>query len=143
LNRAALSSRELDRGGVMGRVGSGDLKLKDAAVTLELSYRQAERLRRRYRQVGTKGLQIRNAGRASSRSKPVKFCRRDLCLIGKKFPNSPAEIPPPGRLPRPSATLRLPPVRCPDSERHRQNQKSWRTLRDCHMCSAGPMSKPS
>jgi len=32
----------------MGRVGSG-LKLRDAAVMLELSYRQTKRLWRRYR----------------------------------------------------------------------------------------------
>jgi hypothetical protein len=36
-----MSSRELERVEVMGRVESGDLKLSDAAVMLELSYRQA------------------------------------------------------------------------------------------------------
>jgi hypothetical protein len=45
----------------MGRVDSGALKLKDAAAMLELSYRQAKRLWRRYRQVGGKGLQHGNA----------------------------------------------------------------------------------
>ena len=48
-----MSSRELERAEVMGRVGSGDLKLSDAGVMLELSYRQAKRLWRRYRQVGS------------------------------------------------------------------------------------------
>jgi len=51
-----MSSRELERVEVMGRVGSGELKLSDAAVMLELSYRQTKRLWRRYRQVGRKGL---------------------------------------------------------------------------------------
>jgi hypothetical protein len=50
-----MSSGELERVEVMGRVGSGDLKLRDAAVMLELSYRQTKRLWRRYRQVGRKG----------------------------------------------------------------------------------------
>jgi len=51
-----MSSRELERVEVMGRVGSGELKLSDAAVMLELSYRQTKTLWRRYRQVGKKGL---------------------------------------------------------------------------------------
>ena len=42
-----MSSRELERVEVMGRVGSGDLKLSDAAVMLWLSYRQTKRLWRR------------------------------------------------------------------------------------------------
>ena len=51
-----MSSRELERVEVMGRVGSGELKLSDAGVMLELSNRQAKRLSRRYRQLGSKGL---------------------------------------------------------------------------------------
>ena len=43
-----MSTRELERVEVMGRVASEDLKLSDAAVMLELSYRQAKRLWRRY-----------------------------------------------------------------------------------------------
>ena len=80
-----MSSRELNRVEVMGRVGSGDLKLNDAAVMLELSYRQAKRLWRRYRQVGSKGLKHGNAGRPSNRSKPLKLRRRVLNLIRKKY----------------------------------------------------------
>ncbi len=80
-----MSSRELERVGVMGRVDSGALKLKDAAAMLELSYRQAKRLWRRYRKVGGKGLQHGNAGRPSNRSKPLKLRRRVLNLIKKKI----------------------------------------------------------
>jgi len=68
-----MSSRELERVGVMGRVDSGAVKLKDAAATLELSYRQGKRSWRRYRQVVGKGLQHGNAGRPSNRSKPLKL----------------------------------------------------------------------
>jgi len=75
----------------MGRVGSGDLKLSDAAVMLELSYRQTKRLWRRYRQVGRKGLKQGNAGRPWNRSKPLKFRRRVLNLIRKKYSGSEAE----------------------------------------------------
>src|ERR1700736_5472756 len=80
-----MSSGELERVEVMGRVASGDLKLTDAAVMLELSYRQAKRLWRCYRQVGRKGLKHGNAGRPSNRGKPMKLRRRVLNLIKKKY----------------------------------------------------------
>jgi hypothetical protein len=51
-----MSSGELERVEVMGRVGSGDLKLSDAAIMLELSYRQTKRLWGRYRKAGREGL---------------------------------------------------------------------------------------
>ena len=86
-----MSSRELERVEVMGRVGSGDLKLSTAAIMLELSYRQAKRLWRRYRQMGSQGLKHGNAGRPSNRSKPAKFRRRVLNLIQKKYSGSKEE----------------------------------------------------
>jgi hypothetical protein len=64
-----MSSGERERVEVMGRVGSGGLKVSDAGVMLELSYRQTKRLWRRYRQVGRKGLKHGNAGRRSNRSR--------------------------------------------------------------------------
>ena len=62
-----MSSHELNRVEVMGRVKSGELKLSNAAMLLELSYRQTKRLWRRYQQVGSKGLKHGNAGRHSNR----------------------------------------------------------------------------
>ena len=59
-----MSSRELERVEVMGRVASGELKLKHAAEMLELSYRQTKRLWRRYRQKGTQGAETRQCGPA-------------------------------------------------------------------------------
>ena len=55
MTRTAMSSRELNRVEVMGRVRSGELRLNDAAVLLELSYRQTKRLWRRYRRWAVKG----------------------------------------------------------------------------------------
>ncbi len=86
-----MSSRELERVEVMGRVGRGDLKLGDAAFMLELSYRQTKRLWRRYRQVGRQGLKHGNAGQRSNRTKPLKLRRRVLNLIRKKYSGSEAE----------------------------------------------------
>jgi hypothetical protein len=86
-----MSSGELERVEVMGRVGSGDLKLSDAAIMLELSYRQTKRLWRRYRKAGREGLKHGNAGRPSNRSKPLKVRRRVLHLIKKKYSGSEKE----------------------------------------------------
>ena len=86
-----MSSPELSRVEVMGRVRSGDLKLRDGAVLLGLSYRQTKRLWRRYQQVGSPGLKHGNAGRPSNRSKPAKLRRRVLYLIRKKYSGSEEE----------------------------------------------------
>src|ERR1700756_5604556 len=50
-----MSGDELNRVEVMGRVKNGDLKLSDAAVMLDVSYRQAKRLWWRYRKFGSEG----------------------------------------------------------------------------------------
>jgi transposase len=80
-----MSTRELERVAIMGRVRSGEVKLVDAAAMLDLSYRQVKRLWRRYRAVGPEGLTHGNAGRPSNRSKPRKLRRRVLNLIRKKY----------------------------------------------------------
>src|SRR5215471_8707346 len=67
-----MSSHEMNRVEVMGRVKNRDLKLSDAAVMLGVSYRQAKRLWRRYRKLGSEGLKHGNVGRASNRRKPWK-----------------------------------------------------------------------
>ena len=86
-----MSTRELERVEVMGRVAHKQLKLTDAAAMLELSYRQVKRLWRRYRRLGRKGLQHGNVGRASNRSKPAKFRGRVLSLIKQKYSVSEGE----------------------------------------------------
>jgi transposase len=80
-----MSTRELRRAEVLGRVKSHTLRLVDAAKMLELSYRQAKRLWQRYREEGAKGLQHRSAGRSSNRAKPEKFRGKVLQLIREKY----------------------------------------------------------
>jgi transposase len=80
-----MSSRELQRVEVLGRVASKGLKLVNAAEILQLSYRQAKRLWRRYQQAGGEGLKHGNAGCSSNRAKPEKFRRKVLGLVGKKY----------------------------------------------------------
>src|SRR5467141_2725583 len=85
LKRTAMSTRELRRAEVLGRVKSKTLGLTDAAKILELSYRQTKRLWKRYREEGAKGLQHRSAGRGSNCAKPEEFRRKVLQLIRKKY----------------------------------------------------------
>jgi transposase len=75
LGRTAMSTTELRRAGVLARVAAGTLKLGSAAALMEVSYRQAKRLYRRYRTAGAKGLKHGSAGRPSNRAIDTK--RRD------------------------------------------------------------------
>ena len=86
-----MSTRELERVEVMGRVAAKELKLTDAAAMLDLGYRQVKRLWKRYQRIGRKGLQHGNVGRASNRSKPAIFRRQVLRLLKKKYSGSPGE----------------------------------------------------
>ena len=86
-----MSSLELERVEVMGRVANGALKLVHAAEMLELSYRQTKRLWRRYRKKGREGLKHGHAGQASNRGKPKKLRRRVLQLIQRKYSGSQEE----------------------------------------------------
>ena len=80
-----MSERELRRVEVLSRVKEGDLKLMDAAALIEVSYRQAKRLWKRYRKEGPEGLQHRSAGRESNRARPQKFREKVLRLVRQKY----------------------------------------------------------
>lgn len=80
-----MSTTELRRAGVLARVAAGTLKLGSAARLMEVSYRQARRVYRRYRAEGAKGLKHRSAGRASNRATDARTRRRVLALIREKY----------------------------------------------------------
>ena len=61
-------AKELRRVQVLSRVERGERKLAEAAELLELSYRQAKRLEKRYSAAGSKALVRGNVGRASNRA---------------------------------------------------------------------------
>jgi transposase len=85
MGRIGMSQRELRRVEVLARVKSKELKVVDAASPVGVSYRQAKRLWKRYREQGAKGLRHRSAGRASPRAKPARFRRRVLQLVREKY----------------------------------------------------------
>lgn len=80
-----MRTSELRRAGVLARVAAGTLKLGSAATLMEVSYRQAKRLYRRYRAVGAKGLKHRSAGRASNRAMDARKRKRALAVIREKY----------------------------------------------------------
>ena len=86
-----MSNRELERVEMMGRVKNGDLKLTDAAILLELSYRQVKRVWRCYREKGSEGLKHGHAGQSSNHRKPSRVRRQALNLIKRKYSGSERE----------------------------------------------------
>jgi len=80
-----MSTRELTRAGVMARVAAGTMALGSAAAVLEVSYRQAKRLYRRYRAEGATGLKHRSAGRGSNAARAAAERDRILALIREKY----------------------------------------------------------
>ena len=76
MGRCGLSSKELSRVEVMGRVKAGSLRLQEAAELLGLSYRQAKRVWARYRGGGAKALQHGNAGESPTELTPRSFAKR-------------------------------------------------------------------
>ena len=80
-----MSERELKRAAVLSRVAEAGWSLVQAAERMEVSYRQAKRLWKRYRAQGAKGLVHGNAGRVSNRAKPQSWRRRVLALLRKKY----------------------------------------------------------
>ena len=80
-----MSAKELDRVGVMARVGSGELKLVQAAGLLGVSYRQAKRLGKRYREQGALGLKHGNAGRRSHNAVAAEKREAALRLVREHY----------------------------------------------------------
>jgi transposase len=85
VGRTALSKKELLRGGVMARVKAGELRVKDAAELMRVSYRQAKRIWQRYSKGGTKALKHGNAGRESNRRRPQKERKKILRKVAEKY----------------------------------------------------------
>ena len=80
-----MSSKELSRAEVMGRVKAGNLRLREAGELLELSYRQAKRIWARYRKGGAKALQHGNCGRHSNRAYGEGFRRAVLEQVRSRY----------------------------------------------------------
>lgn len=80
-----MSQGELRRVEVLARVRSNQLRVVDASELMGVSYRQAKRLWKRYREQGAAGLKHGGVGRASNRGYPLKFRQRVLALVREKY----------------------------------------------------------
>jgi len=80
-----MSQEELRRVEVLARVRSNQLRVVDASRLLRVSYRQAKRLWKRYREEGPASLKHRSAGCTSNHAYAPKFRQRVLDLVRKKY----------------------------------------------------------
>src|SRR5229473_190470 len=80
-----MSHRELERVQVLARVRGKQLRVVDAGRLLRVSYRQAKRLWKRYRDEGAAGLQHRSAGRPSPRARDERFRQSVLRRVREKY----------------------------------------------------------
>lgn len=80
-----MSTREMKRWAVMRRVRDRALSLGDAAVLLDLSYRQVRRIYQRFRARGHKGLVHGQVGRRSNHAHPPAVRARAVALITEHF----------------------------------------------------------
>jgi len=80
-----MSKKELGRVEALARVRSKQLRLVDAGRLMGVSYRQAKRLWKRYREEGPAGMKHRSAGRASNCAHEPKFRRKVLQLVREKY----------------------------------------------------------
>lgn len=80
-----MSTRELQRAGILARVKAETLSLASAARMMAVSSRQAKRLYRRYRDEGAAGVRHRSAGRPSNRTTAVAVRDEVLALVRAKY----------------------------------------------------------
>jgi hypothetical protein len=80
-----MSEREMRRAAVLAQVKTGAWTLVEGAERMEISYRQAKRLWKRYQKGAAAGLVHGSAGRESNRAKPRKVRARAVRLIRKKY----------------------------------------------------------
>jgi len=85
MEKIEMNTRERRRMTVMARVAEGLLKLRMAAEMLVVTYRQAKRIWRRYREEGDIGVVRRGRGRSSNRMRPAAERKRAVALYVKQY----------------------------------------------------------
>ena len=80
-----MSKKERSRLVVMSRVKEKQMTIKEASELLGISYRQCQRIYKRYIEEGDKGLLHRNRGRPSNRKKPAEVTERVLALYRERY----------------------------------------------------------
>jgi transposase len=83
--KLTMGQKELVRGKVMEMVKQGQLTLKEAAVRIKVSYRQAKRIYRRYGEGGDAALIHRNQGKVSNRRMDAAVKEQALTWYREKY----------------------------------------------------------
>jgi transposase-like protein len=81
----AMSAKERQRMKLMARVTGCVLKLSTAAEIMQVCYRQAKRILRRYHQEGDAGLVHKGRGQRSNRMRPVSERQRAVTLYTQQY----------------------------------------------------------
>jgi transposase len=82
-----MGQKELLRGKVLEMVRQGKMRLKAAAIELKISYRQAKRLYKAYREWGDAALIHGNVGKASNRKTDKETLEKAIELYRQKYPD--------------------------------------------------------
>ena len=80
-----MSTKERLRFIVLDRVKQGQLSLKHAAIRLDISYRQARRLFKRFRNYGAAGLVHKSRGRPCNKAKSLQFKQKVLKIYKELY----------------------------------------------------------
>jgi transposase len=82
-----LSKKEAHRGHVLEQVAQQALTLKKAAIMMGVSYRQAKRIYRRWRDGGLEGLSHRSRGKSTGQALSSDMVAKILALRKEKYAN--------------------------------------------------------
>lgn len=81
----SMSQKELERIPVLDRLLNKEIKLKEAAKILNISIRQAGRLKKRYKAMEAKGLIHGNRGKPSNHKIPIAEVDRIMQIVIEKY----------------------------------------------------------
>lgn len=82
-----MGQKELIRTKLMEQVAQKQIRLKDAALKLKISYRQVKRIYKRYRENGDSGLLHGNLGKPSPRRTDPEIRNKALVLYVEHYPD--------------------------------------------------------
>ena len=80
-----MSNKELARSAICQRVVSKEINIKDASILMNISYRHAKRVVKKYRSKGANGLAHGNRGKKSNRRMPQRLEKEILKLYDDKY----------------------------------------------------------
>jgi len=80
-----MSQRERSRLAIMSRVGEKAMTIREACEVMGTSYRQGQRIYKRYREEGDSGLIHRNRGQPSNRRKPSEIKGKILAMYRERY----------------------------------------------------------